>query len=155
MIDIIKIDDTFAEQVMELIHESYLPLLKKYHDNEQSPANKGIDRIIQDLNRKNSDAYIFKLKQKYIGYVRIDQRNPDKYSISDLCILPNYQGNGYAQYVLKEIEKMYPRAVEWSLVTIKEEKRDCHLYEKLGYEQMGILQKVNEWMTFVLYKKSV
>lgn len=44
-------------------------------------------------------------------------------------------------------------AEKWSLVTIKEEKKDCHLYEKLEYVQKGILQEVNEEMHFVLYVK--
>ncbi len=90
-----------------------------------------------------SRAKFFLLKQKAEG----------EFSIADLAILPLYQGNGYAQFFLREIEKIYYMAKKWSLVTIKEETKDCHLYEKLGYVQKGILKEVNKNMHFVVYVK--
>ena len=57
------------------------------------------------------------------------------------------------QYFINEIEKLYVSAEKWSLVTIQEEAKDCHLYEKLGYVQRNILKEVNENMHFVLFVK--
>ena len=34
-----------------------------------------------------------------------------------------------------------------------EEKKDCHLYEKLGHVQVGIVREIHENMHFVLYVK--
>ena len=93
------------------------------------------------------------LDEKPIGYVRVGQRAKGEFSIADLAILPSYQGNGYAQFFITEIEKIYHMAEKWSLVTIKEEAKDCHLYEKLGYVQKHVLEEVNENMHFVLYVK--
>lgn len=151
--NILKIDEGYAADVMKIIRESYLPLLEKYHDEKENPANKAVEDILLDLRRENSEAYLLILDDKPIGYVRVGQRAIGEYSIADLAILPDYQGNGYAQFFLKEIEKIYYMAEKWSLVTIKEEEKDCHLYEKLGYVQKGILQEVNKDMHFVLYVK--
>ena len=150
---IIKINDSYATDVKNIIREAYLPLLEKYHDEKENPANKTIEDIRYDLQRKNSDAYLLILDGKPIGYVRVGQRAEGEFSIADLAILPSYQGNGYAQFFLKEIEKIYHMAKKWSLVTIKEETKDCHLYEKLGYVQKHTLKEVNDNMHFVLYVK--
>ena len=150
---IVKINDSYATDVKNIIREAYLPLLEKYHDKKENPANKTIEDIRYDLQRKNSDAYLLILNEKPIGYVRVGQRSEGEFSIADLAILPSHQGNGYAQFFLKEIEKIYYMAKKWSLVTIKEEAKDCHLYEKLGYVQKHILKEVNDNMHFVLYVK--
>ena len=151
--NIIKIDESYVTVVMNILREAYLPLLEKYHDEKENPANKTTHDIQDDLKRKNSDAYLLMLDEKPIGYVRVGQRAKGEFSIADLAILPSYQGNGYAQFFIKEIEKIYYMADKWSLVTIKEEAKDCHLYEKLGYVQKHVLKEVNENMHFVLYVK--
>ena len=150
---IVKIDESCAPVVQHILREAYLPLLEKYHDEKENPANKTIENVRFDLQRKNSDAYLLMLDEKPIGYVRVGQRAQGEYSIADLAILPSHQGNGYAQFFLKQIEKIYDMAEKWSLVTIKEEEKDCHLYEKLGYMQKGVLKEVHEKMHFVLYVK--
>ena len=83
------------------------------------------------------------------------KRGVNEYSISDLAIRTDYQNKGYAQYFLKKLEKEYPDAGKWSLVTILEEPKDCHLYEKPGYMQQGIVGEINENMHMVLYVKTV
>lgn len=151
--NILKIDEHYANDVKRIIRAAYLPLLEKYHDEKENPANKTIEDIQFDLKRNNSDAYLLVLDEMPIGYVRVGQRKKGEFSIADLAILPKYQGNGYAQFFLKEIEKIYSMAEKWSLITIKEETKDCYLYEKLGYVQKGIVQEVNKDMHFVLYVK--
>jgi len=150
---IVKADESYVIEIQKIIREAYLPLLLKYRDEKENPANKTVDDILYDLRRKNSDAYLLTLNEDPIGYVRVGQRAEGEYSIADLAILPFHQGKGYAQYFLKEIEKMYDTAKKWSLVTIKEEAKDCYLYEKLGYVERNILKEVNENMHFVLFVK--
>ncbi len=150
---IIKIDESYATDVRSILNEAYLPLLKKYDDGNKNPANKTLDDILFDLRRENSTAYLLMLNNEPIGYVRVGERTKGEFSIADLAILPAYQGNGYAQFFLKEIEKIYDMAEKWSLVTIQEEEKNCHLYEKLGYIQKSVLEEVYENMHFVLYVK--
>ncbi len=151
--EIIKIDESYVTNVKSILREAYAPLLAKYHDEQKNPANKTTEDILFDLRRENSDAYLLMLDEKPIGYVRVGERAKGEFSIADLAILPLHQGNGYAQFFLKEIEKIYDMAEKWSLVTIQEEAKNCHLYEKLGYVQKAVLEEVNENMHFVLYVK--
>lgn len=150
---IIRISDEYAGIVQKILQNAYLPLLEKYHDEEQNLANRTIERIKWHINHQ--DAYLLQIDHENVGYVRIKQIGTDEYSISDLAIRKDYQNKGYAQFFLKELEKEYPAAQKWSLVTVLEEPKDCHLYEKLGYIQKGIVSEINENMHMVLYVKTV
>lgn len=41
----------------------------------------------------------------------------------------------------------------WELDTILEEIGNCYLYEKLGYCKTGKIEKINDKLTLVFYKK--
>jgi len=41
----------------------------------------------------------------------------------------------------------------WELDTILEEAGNCYLYEKMGYRKTDKVEKINEKMTLVFYKK--
>lgn len=41
----------------------------------------------------------------------------------------------------------------WELDTILEEEANCYLYEKMGYYKTGKVEKVNDKLTLVYYKK--
>lgn len=73
--------------------------------------------------------------------------------ISDLFVLKKYQNNGIAQYVINSVHSKYSDYKYWHLFTIKQEKANCHLYEKLGYTQTGFERKINKRMTLVEYER--
>jgi len=41
----------------------------------------------------------------------------------------------------------------WKLATILEERKNVHLYEKIGYVKTGEEKKLNEHATLVIFKK--
>lgn len=155
VLEIRGIDASDAQTAQELIKSAYEPLLQKYNDYEQSPACKTVERVAADIARSDTDAYLLICDSEAIGYVRVVKRGESEYGVSDLCVKPSMQGRGYAQQLLIDLEGMYPQARRWSLVTVMEEKRDCHLYEKLGYSRVGEPIYVNEAMHLVKYEKSV
>ena len=63
------------------------------------------------------------------GAIRVQRQEAECYRIG-LYVLPEYQGNRYAQQALSAIEELYPFAKSWNLDTIKQEPKLCHLYEK-------------------------
>ena len=73
--------------------------------------------------------------------------------LSQMFILPHYQGNGYAQQAIKQIESLNPQAKHWILDTIKQEPKLCYLYEKMGYKQTGIVKNIKDGMDLVDYAK--
>lgn len=72
-----------------------------------------------------------------------------------MFILSEYQGKGIAQKAITLVEEMFPKAISWELATILEEKRNCYLYEKMGYKKTGVKKKLNENATLIFYKKVV
>ncbi|MCR8644484.1 GNAT family N-acetyltransferase [Paenibacillus sp. N1-5-1-14] len=140
-----------------LIHEmqikAFMPLLEKYQDYETSPANETIEHVIHRMNQDFTDYYMIKCDEVPIGAVRIVKRASQSYRVSPIFILAEYQGKGIAQQVFNQIEEIYYDAKMWGLGTILQEKRNCYLYEKLGYKQVGEMKEINDRMTMVFYQK--
>lgn len=44
-------------------------------------------------------------------------------------------------------------SANWELDTILQERRNCHLYEKMGYRQTGKTEVINERLTLTFYEK--
>jgi GNAT superfamily N-acetyltransferase len=70
-----------------------------------------------------------------------------------MFILPEFQGQGFAQQAIKAAEALYPQAEGWQLDTIKEERKLCHLYEKMGYKRTGKEEVLQDNMTIVYFAK--
>lgn len=74
--------------------------------------------------------------------------------ISPIFVIPKFQNKGIASNVIKQLFDIYPNTIEWWLSTIKQEEKNCHLYEKCGFVRTGDEIVVNENMTLVFYVKS-
>jgi|SRR5665647_536634 len=153
MLKVRKISSDITDIVHNIQKKSFEPLLEKYHDYDISPAMESAERIREKIDRDNTTAYIFQLNDINVGWVRVMRFGDMTYKISALCVLPEYQNRGIAQDALKQIESYYPNAHKWMLDTIFQEKRNCHLYEKLGYVKVGELKQINEIMSLVNYVK--
>jgi GNAT superfamily N-acetyltransferase len=70
-----------------------------------------------------------------------------------MFILPEHQGKGIAQKAITLVEELFPQATSWELRTILEEKRNCYLYEKMGYITSGRKHSLNENTTLIHYRK--
>ncbi len=153
MLKVRQISSDYANIVHNIQKKSFEPLLNKYHDYEINPAMESVEQIREKIDRANTIAYIFELNDIYVGWVRVMKLEDMTYKISALCVLPEYQNRGIAQEALKQIESSHLNAQKWTLDTIIQEKRNCHLYEKLGYVKVGELEQINERMAVVKYVK--
>ena len=54
---------------------------------------------------------------------------------------------------MKCIEEAYKNISRFTLDTIKQEKKLCYLYEKLGYLRTGKEEQLHDNMTIVFYEK--
>ena len=70
-------------------------------------------------------------------------------------MLPKYQNKGYATKAIIDIEKLYSYYNHWQLDTIKEEKKNVHLYHKLGYKPNGKEKIINDKMTITEFEKEI
>ncbi|SMF79156.1 Ribosomal protein S18 acetylase RimI [Paenibacillus uliginis N3/975] len=153
-INLVRAIESDAESILDIQVKAFVPLLEKYKDFNTNPANETIDRVVTRINNPNGGFY--KIIENYVlvGAICVFWREETQYWISPMFILPNYQGRGIAQKAITLVEQMFPQAMTWELATILEEKRNCYLYEKMGYIKTGVQKKLNDSTTLIFYKKS-
>lgn len=143
----------------ELIHEyqvaAFQPLLDKYQDMDSNPANEPLSRTIARINRADGGFYKIMTEGQFVGAICLFSKESAVYWISPIFIHPAHQGKGIAQQVFKLAEDMFPDARIWRLATLREEKGNCHLYEKIGYQLTGKVQMLNERATLIYYEKRI
>lgn len=71
-------------------------------------------------------------ENKLIGTIRAVQKNHECH-ISKLIVLPQYQGKGYDKKLLLEIEKYFPKVVNFVLETDAQNTNNKDLYKEEGY----------------------
>ncbi|PEA56518.1 GNAT family N-acetyltransferase [Bacillus pseudomycoides] len=145
-----------AELIYTMQVEAFLPLLETYQDYNTNPANEKLDRVITRIQNPNGGFYKIMFNKSVVGAVCVVwKEKTTEFWISPMFILPKYQGKGIAQKIIWLLEEMFPQATSWELATILEEKRNCYLYEKMGFVQTGTKKKLNDCTTLVYYKKSL
>jgi hypothetical protein len=116
---------------------AYKSLLDKYNDFATNPGAETIERIRQRFGHPTVKHYFVVKGAEKIGYIRVSQLGEYKFRLSQMFILPDFRGKGYAQSAILEAERLYPSAQKWELDTIKQEPQLLHLYQKMGYSATG------------------
>jgi GNAT superfamily N-acetyltransferase len=147
-----------AKEIFNIQVESFMPLLKKYEDYKTNPANQTIDDILERINdtdeAENNIFYKIMVVDNMVGAISVWQRkDTTEFNIGIVFIHPIYQGRGLAQKALTKVEEIFEQATSWKVNTVLEEKRNCYLYEKLGYIKDGENIKLNDKTTLIFYKK--
>ena len=144
-----------ADRIHAVQVEAFLPLLDIYQDVETSPACEGVEMVRARIMQPVTDYYMVLKQEELVGAIRIRHLGEGAYRVGPVFVLPKEQNQGLAQKAFQLVESLYPEARIWELDTILEEKRNCHLYEKLGYMQTGQSESLNERLTLVMYRKEV
>ena len=136
-----------------------MPLYEKYQDDATSPAKESLETITKKIVDDNSDFYFILFNGEKAGAVRVRWHKGQKVHknvnwISPIFVIPKFQNKGIASNVIKQLFDIYPNTIEWWLSTIKQEEKNCHLYEKCEFVRTGDEIVVNENMTLVFYVKS-
>ncbi|QXE02444.1 GNAT family N-acetyltransferase [Terribacillus sp. DMT04] len=143
-----------AEEIHACQVAAFQPLLFKYQDTDSNPANEPLARTITRINRTDGGFYkIMKDNKVFVGAICLFTKEPGIYWISPMFVYPSFQGKGYAQETLKQVEIIFADAKAWRLATIEEEQGNCYLYEKAGYQRTGKSQVLNARATLVYYEK--
>ena len=148
----IGVDD--AEKLWKMQVKAFQGLYEKYQDTETSPATETIDKIIMRLNQPFTYYYFIEENGITVGAVRVVDRQEKGMAkrISPIFIMEEYRNKGYAQRAIQLVEEIHGSS-DWELDTILQEKGNCYLYEKMGYQQTGKTETINNKMTLVFYKK--
>ncbi|WP_238649570.1 GNAT family N-acetyltransferase [Paenibacillus piscarius] len=142
-----------AAVIHAMQHAAFLPLLEKYQDYETNPANETMERLLERMNQEFVDYYIIRNAGNAVGSIRVKKTDEHHYWLSQLCVVPQSQGQGIAQQAFALIEEIYADAKTWGLATVVQEERNCYLYEKLGYRRTNETREINDKMTLCFYEK--
>lgn len=142
-----------CEQIHQMQSKAFKQLLEKYKDYQTNPGAETLERITRKMEHNLTDYYFIQLGNISIGVIRIVRDIKDTCRIAPMFILPEYQGNGYAQEAIKQVELLYPHTKYWELDTIKQEQKLCYLYEKMGYKATGKEEEIQEGMSIKYYAK--
>lgn len=144
-----------AAEIQAMQRAAFLPLLEKYQDYETNPANETMERLLERMNQEFVDYYIIRNAGNAVGSIRVKKTGEHEYWLSQLCVVPQSQGQGIAQQAFALIEEIYADAKTWGLATVVQEERNCYLYEKLGYRRTSETREINDKMTLCFYEKRV
>ena len=142
-----------AEAILAMQIIAFKPLLDKYQDYETSPGAETVERIRARMAHPQISSFLIQLGSENIGHIRIYAQSDTVCKLSQMFILPECQGHGYAQRAIVQVEALYPNADEWILDTIKQEEKLRHLYEKMGYLLTGTETHIKDGMDLVDYRK--
>jgi len=142
-----------AEKLFSMQVQAFYGLLEKYRDYDTNPAAEPLEKTVERLQDERSHFFFILVDGDAVGGIRIQEKS-DSHRIGMLYILPESQGNGYAQQAVKLAENLYPQEVHWELDTILQESKLCYLYEKLGYHKTGIVAELMPGMALVHYEKN-
>ncbi|MDE6471238.1 MAG: GNAT family N-acetyltransferase [Eubacterium sp.] len=148
-IQLVKIKQCELKSAWLMQKIGFIDIFLKYFDII-SPVLQGYTRFVKKANCV--DMYWILMNGKKAGEIWIGERDGICY-IANLFVLKKYRNKGVAQRVITLAEDLYPRHNVWRLDTIKQEKANCHLYEKLGYIPAGVEKKINKRMTIIDYEK--
>ncbi len=152
-IRLIKAGEDDCETIHRMQRAAFEALLAKYQDYETSPAAETLAQVRERFASPQIDHYFIALQCERIGCIRISRLADDICRLSNLFIMPDYRGKGYAQEAMRQVELLYPHAARWRLDTIKQEAKLCYLYEKMGYRQTGTQTNVKDGMDLIDYVK--
>ncbi len=153
-ITLVKVTRKDLETVWRMQIDAFSRLLARYQDYDMSPGAEKIDKIIARFEQPGSFYYFIMADGAKVGVIRVVDRNDgSRKRISPLWIMAEYRGRGYAQQAIQAVEDIYGKD-NWSLDTILQEKGNCHLYEKMGYNQTGRIDHINDRMDIVFYEKN-
>lgn len=143
-----------AEKLWNMQIIAFQDLYDRYQDTKTSPATESVDNITVRFHQPFTYYYFITAEDITVGVIRVadHHENGVPKKISPIFILPEYRNRGLAQRAIQLAEEKHGCS-GWELSTILQEKGNCHLYEKMGYYRTGQMEKINEKMTLVFYKK--
>lgn len=146
------VEDAGEIHAMQL--KAFRELLDRYQDFETSPGCEKVEKVEARLRQDFTYYYFICLGVQKVGAVRVVDKKEEGINkrISPIFILPQFQGQGIAQRAIQICEEIHG-AAGWELDTILQEKKNCYLYEKMGYVTTGKTRVVNDRLMLVFYEK--
>ncbi|WP_338225891.1 GNAT family N-acetyltransferase [Lactiplantibacillus paraxiangfangensis] len=135
---LIKVESTELSRVQAMYQRAFKPLYEKYHDRLTNPYLESLSDLRAKYREPNRRFYYYQVDHQTVGFLGlVFDASQQVVRISPLLVLPQFQGQHYAQRMLLSVENAYPEVRQWQVDTIAEETKLVHLYRKLGYKQVA------------------
>ena len=128
-------------------------IYEKYYD-ETNPCKESFSKFVSRTTKPSFQMYWIVENSTKVGQIWVATKN-NTAKLARLFVLAKYQNKGYATTAIIDIEKLYSQYYHWQLDTIKEEKKNVHLYQKLGYKPCGKEKIINDKMTIIEFEKEI
>lgn len=153
MVELIKIEKNELKTALKMHRQGFMPTFFKYYDMI-NPIFVSYTKFTCFYNHPTLYMYWIIFNGKKVGEIWVGT-NGDTMKLARIFVLKEYQNKGIAGQAIRIAENLFPAYKRWRLDTIKEEKNNCHLYEKLGYKRIGSEKRINKRMTIIRYEKEI
>lgn len=143
--------------IQQMYRRAFEPIYLRYHDDETDPYLESLASLQKKSQRVGSEYFFCDSDGVRVGMIRVISDHSTKEArISPMCVLPEFQGQGFAQDILVEIEQRFSDIKTWYLDTIAEESKLVYLYQKVGYQLISDQHKeIKPGMNLVYFIKHV
>lgn len=148
-----KAESKDADLLHALQIKSFLPILKKYNDEQTNPACEPLEKTLSRINDSSKVFYKILKDNVLVGGVAIKHTSSDTIFLGPFFIDPDYQNQKIAQEALRLIESICTDVVFFELATISKEKGNIHLYEKMGYIATGETKQIANSLDVTFFRK--
>lgn len=153
-IELRKIEKDKLKKAFKMHRRGFMPTFLKYRDWTCNPVFQSYSKIKQYFCHENMFMYFIICDSITVGQIWIYIKG-DTAKLARLFVLKEYQNRGIATQAIRQAEQIFSDRQRWWLNTIKQEKNNCHLYEKQGYRQIGSEKIINKRMTIIEYEKDL
>lgn len=147
----IKKTELFKAYIMHF--KGFLPTFINYRD-KINPIFCTYPKFKKYFNHQDISMYFIILNDIPVGQIWILKKD-SICKLARIFVLKEFQNNGIATQVILQAEQIFSGQKHWLLDTIKQERNNCHLYEKLGYTQTSNEKVINKRMTIIEYEKEL
>lgn len=151
-----KAERADVPEQIELQRAAFLPLFEKYQD-EESPYNMSFGELEGKILNPLGCYLVILADGVAAGgiYVHPLEQSTEEMYLCGIYVRPELHGNGIAQAAILHAEELFPECRRWTLDVPSRERKNLHLYEKLGYKPTGSRERINELLTIAAYEKII
>lgn len=142
-----------ATRLNEMQTRAFMPCVYKRGGFETSPAAETPDRMLERITSEKSHSFIILADEMYAGMIRLKELGEGAYKISPIFVLPEFQNQKIGEKTMRLAEEKFPDARLWTLFCVREDEKNTHFYEKLGFYKTGVERKLAPNITLIGYER--
>ena len=119
-----------ADSLIDVQNQSFLSDFQKYGicPSYNQTKEKIASHIISD------NVYKIIADSRIIGDIVIIKKAGEHYHLQCICVVPKYENGGIGNTAMRFIEREFPEAILWTLVTPSDKLRNHYFYQKHGFQ---------------------